>query len=75
MGLKVAVTALAAVIDKVQVDVPVQTPVQPAKVEPGEAAAVSVTDVPLVKPAEQDAAQAMPDGAEVTVPAPVPALV
>jgi hypothetical protein len=45
--LKVAVTARAAVIETVQVDVPVHAPLQPANVEPLAAAAVSVTDVPL----------------------------
>jgi hypothetical protein len=45
--LKVAVTDRAAVIDTVHVAVPVQAPLQPAKVEPLAAEAVSVTDVPL----------------------------
>ncbi len=45
--LKVAVTLRAAVIDTAQVPVPVQAPLQPAKVEPLAAAAVSVTEVPL----------------------------
>jgi hypothetical protein len=45
--LKVAVTARTAVIVTVQVEVPVQAPLQPAKVEPLAGAALSVTDVPL----------------------------
>jgi hypothetical protein len=74
--LKVAVTLRAAVIDVVQVPVPVHTPpLQPANVEPLAAAAVSVTDVPLAKLALQVVPQFTPAGDEVTVPAPVPALV
>jgi len=45
--LNVAVTARAAVIDSAQVPVPVHAPLQPAKVEPLAATAVSVTAVPL----------------------------
>ena len=45
--LNVAVTARAAVIDVVQVPVPVHAPLQPANVEPLAATAVSVTEVPL----------------------------
>ena len=45
--LKVAVTDRAAVIDTVQVPVPVHAPLQPANVEPLATAAVSVTVVPL----------------------------
>ena len=74
--LKFVLTDVAAFIVTVQVEAaPLHAPDQPAKVEPAAAAAVSVTDVPLVKLAEQDEVQAMPDGAEVTVPAPDPALV
>lgn len=76
---KVAVTARAAVIDTVQlVAVPVQPPDQPVKVEPAAAAAVSVTEVPPAKLAEQTVdvavfveageAQLTPAGEEVTVP-------
>ena len=46
--LNVAVTARAAVIDTVQAPVPLHAPLQPAKVEPLAAAAVRVTDVPLL---------------------------
>ena len=45
--LNVAVTFRAAVIDVAQVPVPVQAPLQPAKVAPLAATAVNVTDVPL----------------------------
>ena len=45
--LNVAVTARACVIDTVQVPVPEQAPLQPAKLAPLPAAAVSVTEVPL----------------------------
>jgi len=45
--LNVAVTARAAVIDVVQVPVPVQAPLHAANVEPASATAVRVTDVPL----------------------------
>jgi hypothetical protein len=69
------VTLRAAVIDVVQVPVPVQAPLQPANVEPVVAAAVRVTDVPLAKLALQVVPQFTPVGAEVTVPAPLPALV
>ena len=45
--LNVAVAERACVIDTVQVPVPEQAPLQPAKLAPLPAAAVSVTDVPL----------------------------
>ena len=45
--LNVAVAVRACVIDTVQVPVPEQAPLQPAKLAPLPAAAVSVTDVPL----------------------------
>ena len=72
--LNVAVTARAAVIDTAQVPVPVQAPLQPAKVEPLAAAAVSVTEVPLAKFALQVAPQLMPPVLDVTVPEPEPVL-
>ena len=73
--LKVAVTALAAVNDTVQVLVPLHAPLQPANIEPLAAAAVSVTEVPLAKLEVQVLPQLMPDGDDVTVPVPVPAFV
>ncbi len=72
--LNVAVTARAAVIASTQLPVPVQDPLQPAKVEPVVAAAVSVTDAPLAKLALQVVPQLMPPVFDVTVPAPVPFL-
>ena len=45
--LNVAVTLRAAVMDNVQVLVPVHAPLHPAKAEPLVATAVSVTEVPL----------------------------
>ena len=73
--MNVAVTARAAVIDTVQVLVPVHAPLQPVNVEPLAAAAVSVTDVPLAKLALQVAPQLMPPVFDVTVPVPVPVFV
>src|SRR5947208_11519601 len=58
----------------VQVPVPEQPPpLQLLKVEPAAGVAVSVTTVPLAKPAEQVAPQLIPAGLLVTVPVPVPA--
>ena len=72
----VAVTDRAALIATVQVDaVPVQLPVQPPKIEPPDAAAVSVTEVPLVYEAEHVVPQLTPTGELVTVPLPLPDLV
>ena len=80
-GAKFAVTLRAAVMARVQVvAVPVQAPLQPVKAEPAAGVAVSVTFVPLLKLAEQLAAetpaavgvaQLMPAGLDDTVPAPV----
>jgi hypothetical protein len=70
------VTAAAAVTVRTQVLVPVQPPPdQLAKVDPTAGAAVKVTIVPWPKFSEQSAPQLIPAGDEVTVPAPVPALV
>lgn len=75
--LKAAVTLRAALIDTVQVRaVPVQEPLQPVKVVPVAGVAVSVTEVPLLKLAEQlvavvpvaAVAHVRPAGAELTVP-------
>src|SRR5512142_798217 len=60
--LKVAVTERAAVIETTQLPLPTQSPLQPATVEP------------LAALALQADPQLMPDGVEVTVPLPVPAL-
>jgi hypothetical protein len=74
-SVNVAVTELAALTVTTQVPVPAQPPLQPVKVEPAAGVAVSVTAVPLVKACEQVAPQAMPAGALLTVPLPVPDLV
>ena len=67
-GPNVAVTDLAAsVVSGHVVPVPVQAPVQPRKVELGPGEAVSVTDVPFEKLAEQVGPQSIPTGVEVTV--------
>ncbi len=68
--VNVAVTDCAAVIVIVQVAaVPLQAPLQPPKLEPDAAVAVSVTLVPLGRVAEQAVPQLMPP--PVTVPLPV----
>jgi phage tail protein X len=74
-ALNVAVTALAAVMVTLQVPVPEQAPLQPAKVDPADAVAVRVTTVPLAKLALQVLGQVMPAGLLLTEPAPVPASV
>ena len=71
----VAVTLRAWVMLTVQVPVPVQAPVHPAKVEPVPAAAARVTLVPLEKLALHVLPQLIPLGAAVTVPVPVPLFV
>src|SRR6195952_3577163 len=72
-SVNVAVTDLAALIDSVQVVVaPAQAPLQPVKLEPAAATAVSVTDAPLTKLNWHVAPHAMPAGLLETLPAPVP---
>src|SRR5437899_921839 len=72
--LKVAVTVVAAETVTVQAPVPEHPPpLQPVKVEPAAALAVSVTAVPLGKLAEQVGPQLIPAGELVTVPLPAPA--
>jgi hypothetical protein len=74
-NVKVAVTDLAALIVTVQVAPETPShPLQPPKMELPLAVAVSVTIVPLLKDAEHAVPQLMPDGLEVTVPLPLPAL-
>jgi hypothetical protein len=73
--VNVAVTDLAALIVTVQVGaLPLHSPPQPAKVIPLPAAAVKVTLDSAAKLAEQVLPQAIPAGADVTVPVPVPFL-
>jgi hypothetical protein len=71
--VNVAVTEVLAVRFTVQAAMPLQAPDQPAKVEPELGAAVSVTDVPLAKPALHVVPQLIPEGSLVMVPVPVPA--
>jgi YbbR domain-containing protein len=56
---------------KVQVPVPEHAPAQPAKIAVPAGVAVSVTEAPESKDAEQFAPQAMPAGVDATVPPPV----
>lgn len=70
----VAVADRLLLTGTVQVPVPEQAPLQPAKVDPASATAVSVTEVPAVKLALQLVPQLMPDGELLTVPLPEPAL-
>jgi hypothetical protein len=72
LELNVAVTALAALMVTLQLPVPVQAPLQPAKVDPVAAVSVKVTTVPLVKLALQVLGQVMPAGLLLTEPVPVP---
>jgi hypothetical protein len=71
MVANVAVTLLAASRTTVQVPVPVQAPLQPAKVKPVAGVALKAMLVPPVKLALQVAPQSIPLGLEATVPLPV----
>jgi hypothetical protein len=76
-AVKVTETLRASVIETVQVDpgeVPAQNPPHVTD-DPVAGVAVSTTDVPWSKVAEHVALHEMPDGAEVTVPVPVPSTV
>ena len=76
VGVKVAVTVVAAETVTTHDPVPVQPPpLQPVKAEFALGVAVIVTAVPLVKLAVQLAPQLIPAGLLVTVPVPVPAVV
>ena len=66
---------LLSVTDTVTVPEPVQSPLQPAKVDPAAGVGVRVTVVPEAKAAEQMVPQLIPAGEEVTVPEPVPLVV
>ena len=71
MNTAVAVVSLVIVI--LHVDDPLHPPpLHPANVDPEAGMAVSVTEVPVAKPAEQAAPQLIPVGVLVTVPFPDP---
>jgi len=72
---QVAVTPLAWLIVTWQLPVPVQAPLQPAKVDPVAGVAVSVTTVALSNGALHAVPQLMPAGVELTAPLPRPAAV
>jgi hypothetical protein len=72
---KLAATVAAALMMTLQAPVPVHAPLQPVKVEPVPGVAVNTTIVPVVNEAAHVAPQAMPAGALVTAPVPVPDLV
>jgi hypothetical protein len=75
LGAKAAVTDRAAVIEMVHVgDVPEQAPPQPENLDPDRGVAVIVIRVRLAKVAEHVDPQAIPAGADVTLPEPVPDL-
>ena len=71
--LKVAVTDCAEFMVTLQLPVPEQAPLHPAKVAPAAGVAVNVTTVPPAKFALQVPGQLMPAGVLATVPLPVPA--
>src|SRR5688572_20068737 len=72
---KMAVTSRTRSIATGHGPVPEQpSPSQPANVDPDAGVAVSVTEVPCGKPAEQSDPQLMPAGSLVTVPLPPPDL-
>ncbi len=50
---------------------PLQAPDQPVNVDPGEGAAVNVTDVPSAYVSEQSPGQLIPAGEDVTDPGPL----
>jgi hypothetical protein len=55
-------------------EVPVQAPLQPTKLEPGTATAVSVTASSTGKRALHSTSQSIPVGDDVTLPVPAPAM-
>jgi hypothetical protein len=72
---KFAVTLRAALIDTVQLAVPVQAPLHPANLDPVAGVAVRVTLEPPLKLALHVVPQLMPAGFVLTLPLPRPALV
>ena len=71
LPINVALTVVVFSAVMVHVPVPEQPPPdQPPKTEPAAGVAVRVTSVPFVNPALHVVPQSMPDGEDVTVPAP-----
>src|SRR5262249_27501538 len=68
--LNVAITDFAESMVTTQVPVPVQSPLQPAKLKFGDGIGVSVTTVPTMYDSEQSVPQLMPGGVLVTSPFP-----
>jgi hypothetical protein len=75
MTLNVAMTERLALMVRVQLPLPEQSPDQPANLERAEATAVSVTAVPCLKAWAQVEPQLIPAGLELTVPVPLPPFV
>src|SRR4051812_40157372 len=73
--VNVAVTLWSALIVTTHAPVPLQSPLQPVKVEPEAGVAVSVTLAGDVYEAEQVPPQLIAAGALVTLPDPAPAFV
>jgi hypothetical protein len=74
-AVKVALTDFSASMVTLHAPVPLQAPLQPAKVEPESGAAVKLTTAPLSKFAEHVCPQDIPGGELATVPVPVPLFV
>jgi hypothetical protein len=72
MALQVVRERTITVVDVV---VPLQSPLQPAKVDPASAVAVRLIDVPLLYREVQSLPQLIPAGDDVTLPVPLPLLV
>ena len=71
-AVNIAMTFLAAFMFTVQVPVPEQSPLQPAKVEPAAGVAVSVTLPPLMMEALHVLPQLIPTELLETLPEPEP---
>jgi hypothetical protein len=70
--LKVAVTDLTRSTVTVHGAVPVHAPLQPPKLDPAAAEAISLTDVPARYDSQQSPPHLIPAGVLVTVPRPAP---
>jgi len=74
LAVKVAVTEAGLARFSVQVEVPLQAPLQPVKVKPASGVAESVIGDPVWKFAMQLVPQLIPAGLLDTVPVPEPAV-